>query len=168
MAEQMTDTQKRRRGRGRAPIPLGRRVHHVVVTLDRRTAELGMPSIQVAPLLGVAPTTLSSWRTGTHSPPYLETCTWADLVGLRLAVVLGAEVLAEGPEVVARLRELRQKLGLPTAEVAARRRIAPTKVTHLERTATTIPPQLITIDAQITALGLRLTVLNGRDKREAS
>lgn len=158
----MTTTQKRGRGRPRSPIPASRHIHHDVAALDHRTTELGIPSTAIAAHIGVAPTTVDAWRRGIHSPHFREMCMWAELVGLRVAVKLGADVLAEGIAVASGLRKLRTDRGISSARMAVIRCIPATAVTAFERDA----PQtarLGTIDAHITALGLRLTVLRGSD-----
>lgn len=138
-------------------------LHPVVAALDHRSRALDLSSREVAKRIGVTKTCVTKWRAGDSTPYVRNAVRWADTVGLRIAAVDEQQVFAEGLAVITDLANLRKDRGLRQGEVARIRSVAQASVCRLEHApARGTDVQLAALDAQLSALGLRLTVLNGR------
>lgn len=138
-------------------------LHPVVAALDHRSRALDLPSKKLASRIGVSTSCVTRWRAGSHGPLFGNILKWADVVGLRVAAVDGGEVVAEGPAIIADLANLRERRGILQGEIARIRSVAQPAVSRLERSPKNgTDAQLAAVEAQLSALGLRLTVLPGR------
>jgi predicted transcriptional regulator len=144
---------------GACSVKTAARVHPIIVALDHRTRHLGIKQCDLARALGVNSSSVRSWRTARRAPAYVHVARWAEHVGLTLAAIsVDRRIVASGPSLPARFRDLRVESGRSQAEVGARRHVRGECVSSME-IGRRAHPGLVTVDDHLAALDLRLTLL---------
>lgn len=126
---------------------------------------LRITGVAMAHHLGVRPRAVSLWENGHVSPRLPHLLGYAVRVKRRLVVHDGSRILAEGQDILAVLPQVRRSTGLLQRDVAEAMRVGRPAVAMFEtrRSAT-----LVSVEAYVTALGLRLGVAPARDVQAAA
>jgi transcriptional regulator with XRE-family HTH domain len=136
------------------------RLHPVVAALDHRTRRRGLTSRDIAATIGVNDSVVREWRRGRSSPRFPALTAWADAVDLHIAAVDGPTIEAVGAEILTALPQLRRTRNITLGEVATRRGVTSNAIRQTE--AGRRRPGLNTLDEHLSALGLRLAVMEAR------